>query len=68
MPKPCHCNRWGTGTCAPQSKEPQSKEMNTKLEQMMAERNKQDGMWSQPTNDPKHTQVKGLQTDVKPRG
>jgi hypothetical protein len=68
MPKPCQCNRWGSGTCGPTaSKEPQSKEMKSKLEQMMAERNRQDGMWSQPTNDPKYIQEKGLQTNAKPR-
>ena len=51
MPKACQCNRWGTGTCAPsQSKEPQSKEMNAKLQQMMAERERQDGMWFTPSD------------------
>jgi thiamine biosynthesis lipoprotein ApbE len=51
MPKPCQCNRWGTGTCAPsQSKETQSKEMNVKLQQMLAERDRQDSMWSIPSD------------------
>ncbi len=71
MPKACQCNRWGTGTCAPTAKEPQSQEMKSKLEQMMAERNRQDGMWYTPpqtSNDPKYTQVKGQQTTVKPHG
>jgi hypothetical protein len=69
MPKPCQCNRWGSGTCAPSSsKEPQSKEMKSKLEQMMAERNRQDGMWFQSSNDPKYTQVKDQQTTAKPHG
>lgn len=64
MPKACQCNRWGTGTCSPsQSKEPQSKEMNTKLQQMMAERERQDGMWL-PTNDQNNKAVKVQQTTV----
>ena len=66
MPKACQCNRWGTGTCAPAAKEPQSKEMNTKLQQMMAERERQDGMWFTTTttipSDPKYTQAKAPQT------
>lgn len=63
MPKPCQCNRWGTGTCAPsQSKEPQTKEMNNKLEQMIAERNKLNTLWITP-NDPKRTQEKAPQTN-----
>lgn len=62
MPKACQCNRWGTGTCAPsQSKEPQSKEMNLKLQQMMAERQRQDGMWL-PTNDQNNKEGKAPQT------
>ena len=72
MPKACQCNRWGTGTCAPSaSKEPQSQEMKSKLEQMMEERNRQDGMWHTPpvaTNDPKYTIVKAPQTNGKPHG
>lgn len=65
MPKPCQCNRWGTGNCAPpQSKEPQSKEMNLKLQQMMAERDRQDGMWFTPS-DPNSKQEKVQQTTVK---
>ena len=68
MPKPCQCNRWGTGTCAPsQSKEPQSKEMNNKLQQMMAERERQDTMWFIP-NDPKRIQEKVQQTNVNVHG
>ena len=61
MPKACQCNRWGTGTCAPAAKEPQSKEMNSKLQQMMAERERQDGMWSTPS-DPNNKAVKVQQT------
>lgn len=61
MPKACQCNRWGTGTCAPVAKEPQSKEMNSKLQQMMAERERQDGMWSTPS-DPNNKAVKVQQT------
>jgi hypothetical protein len=72
MPKPCQCNRWGSGTCGPTaSKEPQSKEMKSKLEQMMAERDRQDGMWFTPpqvSNDLKYRPEKGLQTTVKPHG
>ena len=68
MPKPCQCNRWGTGTCAPsQSKEPQSKEMNSKLQQMMAERERQDGMWF-TASDPKCKQEKAPQTNVNIHG
>ncbi len=76
MPKPCQCNRWGSGTCGPSTaKEPQSKEMNSKLQQMMAERDRQDGMWFAPAqqqqhafNDPKYTIVKAQQTNGKPHG
>lgn len=64
MPKACQCNRWGTGTCAPsQSKEPQTKEMNSKLQQMLAERERQDTMWI-PTNDRNNKEVKVQQTTV----
>lgn len=63
MPKACQCNRWGTGTCAPSSKEPQSKEMNAKLQQMMAERERQDTMWFTPS-DPNNKGVKVQQTTV----
>jgi hypothetical protein len=70
MPKPCQCNRWGTGNCAPPaSKEPQSQEMKSKLEQMMAERNRQDTMWYTPTpSDLKYTQEKAPQTNGKTHG
>ena len=68
MPKACQCNRWGTGTCAPsQSKEPQSKEMNSKLQQMMAERERQDTMWFIPS-DPNNKEAKVQQTTVNIRG
>ena len=68
MPKACQCNRWGTGTCSPsQSKEPQSKEMNSKLQQMLAERERQDSMWF-PTNDQNNKGEKVQQTNVNIRG
>ena len=63
MPKACQCNRWGTGTCAPSAKEPQSKEMNSKLQQMMAERERQDTMWVTPS-DLSSKVVKAPQTTV----
>ncbi len=72
MPKPCQCNRWGTGTCAPAAKEPQSKEMSNKLQQMMAERERQDGMWYTPPKEQptiqKYTGEKVLQTTVNTHG
>lgn len=61
MPKACQTNRWGTGTCAPIAKEPQTKEINTKLQQMLAERERQNGMWVS-TNDPNNKEVKVQQT------
>lgn len=65
MPKPCHCNRWGTGTCSiPQTKTPAGKEVDTKLQQMLAERAKQDTMWTSTPSDPKYTQEKVQQTSV----
>lgn len=64
MPKACQCNRWGTGTCSPsQPKEPQSKEMNSKLQQMLAERERQDTMWFTPS-DPSSKEVKVRQTTL----
>jgi hypothetical protein len=63
MPKACQSNRWGTGTCAPAAKEPQSKEMNSKLQQMMAERERQDTMWTTPS-DPSSKGVKVPQIGV----
>jgi hypothetical protein len=68
MPKACQCNRWGTGTCSPsQSKEPQSKEMNSKLQQMLAERERQDTMWF-TASDPNNKEAKAQQTTVNVRG
>ena len=69
MPKPCQCNRWGTGTtCEPsQWKTGTNKELDTKLQQMMAERAKLDTLWTQPQStpsDPKYTQGKASQTNV----
>ena len=70
MPKPCHCNRWGSGTCSiPEPRTPVGKETDTKLQQMLAERAKQDTMWSVPVptptpSDPKYTQEKASQTGV----
>lgn len=70
MPKPCQCNRWGTGTtCEPsQWKTGTNKELDNKLQQMMAERAKLDTLWTQPTevtpSDPKYTQAKASQTTV----
>ena len=63
MPKACQSNRWGSGTCAPVAKEPQSKEMNSKLQQMMAERERQDTLWTTPS-DPSSKGVKVQQTVV----
>lgn len=67
MPKPCQCNRWGSGTtCEPsQWKSGTNKELDTKLQQMMAERAKLDTIWSSPTTTPSgqtYTQGKALQT------
>jgi hypothetical protein len=62
MPKACQTNRWGTGTCAPVAKEPQTKEMNLKLQQMMAERERQNGLWTSVTSDPNSKEGKALQT------
>ena len=76
MPKPCQCNRWGTGTtCEPsQWKTGTNKELDTKLQQMMAERAKLDTLWTQPQsqssekslipNDPKYTQGQASQKGV----
>jgi hypothetical protein len=64
MPKACQSNRWGTGTCAPTAKEPQSKEMNSKLQQMMAERERQDTLWVVTPSDPNSKAVKVPQTTV----
>lgn len=61
MPKACQSNRWGTGTCGPSAKEPQSKEMNSKLQQMLAERDRQDTLWTTPS-DPSSKAVKVPQT------
>ena len=72
MPKPCHCNRWGSGTCSiPEPKTPVGKEVDNKLQQMLAERAKQDTMWITPTptpSDPKYTTEKAQQTSVSVRG
>lgn len=74
MPKPCQCNRWGTGTtCEPsQWKTGTNKELDNKLQQMMAERAKLDTLWTQNQqsekslipSDPKYTQAKASQTTV----
>lgn len=67
MPKPCQTNRWGSGTTCtlPESKTPVGKEMDTKLQKMLAERTKQDTMWISSTpSDPKYTQEKVSQTGV----
>lgn len=67
MPKPCQCNRWGSGTTCtiPETKTPVGKEVDTKLQQMLAERAKQDTMWTAPLptpSDPKYKSEKALQT------
>ncbi len=78
MPKGCCVNRWGTGTCTPSDmKEPQSKEMSSKLQQLMADRERQDTqLWgsaamsvSKPTpNDQKYNIGTGKQTTLNTRG
>ena len=45
----CTRNRWGTGSsCSPKQSNQEAKEVDDKLKKMMAERAKQDTMWSQP--------------------
>ena len=45
----CTRNRWGSGSgnCSP--KNPEAKDMEDKLKKMMADRAKQDNIWTQPT-------------------
>lgn len=62
MPKACQTNRWGTGTCATENKTPQSKEMNTKLQEMLAERKCQDERFL-PNSDPNNKVEKVPQTN-----
>ena len=49
----CTRNRWGTGSScgqtAPKQTSQEAKEVDDKLKKMMAERAKQDTMWTQPT-------------------
>ena len=78
MPKACCVNRWGTGTCTPSDmKEPQTKEMSSKLQVLMAERERQDSLlWGSPSvsvakptpNDQKYNIGMGKQTSLNTRG
>ena len=47
----CAIKHWGTGTPCIKTDSPAAKEMAAKLAQMQAERDKQDGMWTQPKEE-----------------
>lgn len=54
----CTLNRWGSGTgssgsCSSTPKTSEAKELDDKLKKMMAERNKLDNIWAQPTKESK---------------
>jgi hypothetical protein len=44
----CAIKQWGRGTPCVKTDTPAAKEMAAKLAQMQAERDRQDGMWTQP--------------------
>ena len=47
MPSPhCTIDRWGKGNCSTTPKTEEAKEMDIKLKKIMAERAKQDTMWT----------------------
>lgn len=51
-PPACVSCKWGTGTtCEKPTSSASSKEMKNKLEEMMAERAKQDAAWFSPPRD-----------------
>jgi hypothetical protein len=61
----CAIKHWGTGTPCIKTDSPAAKEMAAKLAQMKAERDKQDGMWTQPKeeNDLEHVN----KTSINPK-
>jgi hypothetical protein len=58
-PPACTQCKWGTGTtCEKPSNTASSKELETKLQQIMIERMKQDTKWFQVPQDKKEEQIK----------
>lgn len=58
-PPACVSCKWGTGTtCEKPTNSTSSKEVKTKLEQMMSERAKQDAAWFAPPTESQPTQKK----------
>jgi hypothetical protein len=47
----CAIKQWGRGTPCVKTDTPAAKEMAAKLAQMQAERDRQDGMWTQPAEE-----------------